>query len=157
MGMLYGYGYGYGPGAGAGTTTRDWVLGLGTRYCDWDWAWNWGPGSRKKVGSRLGGTGEGGERGCVRVCVAVGIGKLKLAAAAAAAGWVEEKEEQEWQTRVGLTIEQRLSTSLAQPGPRMMMCTRGLCTGGGKLQDARDARLSRWERAGEQCKWARFA
>lgn len=116
-----------------------------------------GPRKQEKGGLEVGGgTGEGGER--VRgVCVAVGIGKLKLAAAAAAAGWVEEKEEQEWQTRVGLTIEQRLSTSLAQPGPRMMMCTRGLCTGGGKLQDARDARLSRWERAGEQCKWARFA
>lgn len=114
-----------------------------------------GPRKQEKGGLEVGVDGGGGCEGvCERVRVAVGIGKLKLAADAA--GWVEEEEE-EWQTRVGLTIEQRLSTSLAQPGPKNDDVHRGLWAGGGKLQDARDARLSRLGRAGEQCKWARFA
>lgn len=113
-----------------------------------------GPRKQEKGGLEVGVDGGGGCEGvCERVRVAVGIGKLKLAADAA--GWV--KEEEEWQTRVGLTIEQRLSTSLAQPGPKNDDVHRGLWAGGGKLQDARDARLSRLGRAGEQCKWARFA
>lgn len=91
-------GYGYGPGAGAGTTTRDWVLGTG----DWGLGlglglgMELGPGKQEKVGSRL-----GGGRG-VRGGVAVGIGRSSSRLLVGGEG----------QTRVGLTIEQRLSTLL---------------------------------------------
>lgn len=50
-----GMGMGQGPEPGPRPGTGDW----GGRHLywdwDWDWAWNWGMGSRKKVGSRLGG------------------------------------------------------------------------------------------------------
>lgn len=85
-------GYGYGPGAGAGTTTRDWVLGTGT-----------GTGTGHGTGAWEAGKGglEVGGRG-VRGGVAVGIGR---------SSW-RLLEGGERQTRVGLTIEQRLSTLL---------------------------------------------
>lgn len=117
----YGYGYGYGPGAGAGTTTRYWGLGTGTGRLGLGLGLGMelGPGKQEKGGLEVG--VEGGERGC---------GCWYWYWEAEVGGCWEQQEKR--QTRVGLTIEQRLSTLPAQPGPSMMMCRRGLCAGGGK-------------------------